>query len=117
VSEGRFAIEFFEAEGGVFMQPRPGPNGRVEVWINRKHPWYEAYANPRSVLESRNATNLLLLALAASEIRASDEKQALLEDVRCDDITPFLRKTVRVLKAVLPQAGEEADEEPVAVEG
>lgn len=110
VTEGRFAIKFFEAEGGVFMEPRPGESARVEAWINKKHPWYDAYANPASVLEARNATNLLLLALAASEIRATDERQVWLEDLRCHEVSPFLRKSSRVLKSLLPQMDEEEEE-------
>jgi hypothetical protein len=113
--DGRFGIFFFEAEGGVFMDPRPGKSGRVEAWINRKHPWYESYANASTALEARNATNLLLLALAEAEIRATEEELPLIEGLRCDSINPFLRKSARILKSILPQAEEEADEEGVEI--
>jgi hypothetical protein len=109
-SQGRFAIKFFNAEGGVFMEPIPGINGQVIAKINRLHPWFDAYANPASILEARNACNLLLLSLASAEIRASDEEQAFLEGLRCDNITPFLRKAARLLKNIIPTSDEEKEE-------
>lgn len=109
IEAGRFAIDYFEAEGGVFMEPRPGPNGQVIVRLNKKHPWYSAYATPRTVLEARNATNLLLFALGVAEIRASDEEQVWLESLRCDGMNSFLRKSSRILQSVLPPTGEEEE--------
>jgi hypothetical protein len=103
----RFKIEHFEAEGGVFMEPVSGINGQVIARVNRKHPWFDAYANPGTILEARNAVNLLLFALATAEIRADDEKQAFLEGLRCDEINPFLRKTVRLMKMMLPPKDED----------
>lgn len=106
----RFAIEYFDAEGGVFMEPRPGENGQVVVRVNRQHPWHAAYANPTGILEARNAVNLLLFAWAATEIRVNDEKQAFMEDIRCTDLTPFLRLATRTMKNLLPRDEEQDDE-------
>jgi hypothetical protein len=106
---GRFALEFFEAEGGVFMEPKAGARGQVVVRLNKRHPWYTAYANPSSILEARNATNLLLMALAAIEIRVNDEKKDWLEDIRVHEVSRFLHKTTLAMDRILPKAAEQQD--------
>lgn len=98
----RFMIDKFSDQNGPFMEPVPGPNGQVIVRVNTAHPWYGSYANPSSLTEARNATNLLLFALGATEVRADEEKQIWLEAVRREDMTPFLRKAGRFLRQMVP---------------
>ena len=106
----RFMIEKFSDPNGPFMEPKAGADNSVIARVNTAHPWFSAYATPRSLTEARNATNLLLLALAATEVRASDDKQVWLEQVRRNDLTPFLRATSRLLKQFVPQDDEEEND-------
>jgi hypothetical protein len=110
----RYAIAFFDAAGGVFFEPSYGNGMQYVARINKAHPFFKFFygelinlPNPRA----RQAVDLLLIALARSELRARDQVKTVLEFQRESEWSPFLKAGLDILDQVDARDYEEEEED------
>mgnify|MGYP002623169714 FL=1 len=114
----RYAIGFFEAEGGVFYKPDLGNGLQRVALINKLHPFYQVFYTRLAIIQdqfARQAVDLLLLALADAELAAEDEELAAMYETQRESVwTPFLKVGLKKLEQLEPY---ESDEESVNDDG
>jgi hypothetical protein len=97
----RYAIEFFDSEGGVFYMPSFGTGMQRVAKINRRHPFFELFYGRLAALQDprpRQVVDLLLLALAQAELRADGLKRTTYEHEREREWSPFLGNALKILE-------------------
>jgi len=97
----KYAIRFFDSEGGVFYKPDFGNGMQRVAWINRRHPFFQIFyteiaksGNPRS----RQAVDLLFCALANAELRTCGDNRLFYENQRETQWSPFLKVGLSMLE-------------------
>lgn len=97
----RYAIEFFESEGGVFYMPTFGSGLQRVAKINKRHPFFGLFYARLAALEDprpRQVVDLLLLALAQAELNAEGVKRTTYEHEREREWSPFLGNALKILE-------------------
>jgi len=97
----RYAIEFFESEGGVFYMPSFGTGLQRVAKINKRHPFFELFYARLAALQdprARQVVDLLLLALAQAELKAEGVKRTTYEHEREREWSPFLGNALKILE-------------------
>jgi hypothetical protein len=97
----RYAIEFFESEGGVFYMPTFGTGLQRVAKINKRHPFFELFYARLAALQDarpRQVVDLLLLALAQAELKAEGVKRTTYEHEREREWSPFLGNALKILE-------------------
>lgn len=110
----KFAIDFFESEGGVFYKPDFGNGLQRVVLINKAHPFFKGFYAQligHGNAKARQAVDLLLLALAKSELEADDKLKATYANQREAEWTPFLKIGLNILDQLQPADPEEREED------
>jgi hypothetical protein len=110
----RYAIKFFESEGGVFYKPDLGNGLQRIAMINKCHPFFKGfYASlvGSGNSKARQAVDLLLLALAKSELEGDDNLKRIYEHQRDAEWTPFLKVSLNILDQLQPVDLEEREED------
>lgn len=110
----KFAVDFFEADGGVFFRPDYGNGMQVVAQINTAHPFFKFFysevanmPNPRP----RQAVELLLFALAKSELESDNKAKLMLSHKREAEWSPFLKLGYSILDDLVAENLEENEEE------
>jgi hypothetical protein len=107
-----FEIKFEEIPGGPFYRADYGAGIQVVVWINKKHPFFEdfyARLSGDNAMMGRNAINLLLIALAQCEVRATDDRvKEIYQLHRESKWSPFLKNALNNLTKIAMPKEEEA---------
>ena len=97
----RYAIDFFESEGGVFYMPSFGTGLQRVAKINKLHPFFGLFYARLAALEDprpRQVVDLLLLALAQAELKAEGVKKTTYENEREREWSPFLGNALKILE-------------------
>ena len=97
----RYAIDFFESEGGVFYMPSFGTGLQRVAKINKLHPFFGLFYARLAGLEDprpRQVVDLLLLALAQAELKAEGVKKTTYENEREREWSPFLGNALKILE-------------------
>lgn len=97
----RYAIDFFESEGGVFYMPSFGTGLQRVAKINKRHPFFGLFYARLAALPDprpRQVVDLLLLALAQAELKAEGVKQTTYEHEREREWSPFLGNALKILE-------------------
>lgn len=97
----RYAIEFFDSEGGVFYLPSFGTGLQRVAKINKRHPFFELFYARLAALQDprpRQVVDLLLLALAQAELKAEGVKRTTYEHEREREWSPFLGNALKILE-------------------
>lgn len=103
-----YRFEYFEDASGPFYRPEWGLSGQIVVWVNRKHPFYDAmYTAPMGKL-AQEALNLFLIALGKGELKATDATAKLwYEEQRTNVWSTFLSTAMRDLIGRMPASEAE----------
>lgn len=110
----KYAIKFFEAEGGVFFKPDFGNGMQRIAMINTAHPFFKSFYSQLASLDDprpRHAVELLLLALAKAELAAGSNVKKVLEHQRESEWSPFLKLGYGILDELAPNDEEESEED------
>lgn len=97
----RYAIEFFESEGGVFYVPSFGTGLQRVARINKCHPFFQFFYGRLAALPDprpRQVVDLMLLALAQAELKAEGVKRTTYEHEREREWSPFLGNALKILE-------------------
>lgn len=97
----RYAIKFFESEGGAFYKPDFGNGLQRVVMVNKAHPFFDLlYARLAKLKDPRprQAVDLLLLALAQAELRSDGIKRTCYENEREREWSYFLGNGLKILE-------------------
>ncbi len=110
----KYAIDFFDAPGGVFCEPSYGNGLQYVARVNKAHPFFKFFygelinlPNPRP----RQAMDLLLIALARSELKARDQVKTVLKFQRESEWSLFLKAGLDILDQVDARDYEEDEED------
>ncbi len=106
----RFAIEFFESEGGVFYKPSLGNGAQRVAMINKSHPFYRVFYTAVAEIGNpiaRQTVDLLLLTLANGELTATEEVAEMYEVQRESKWSQFLKVGLKKLEDTEPHREEE----------
>ncbi len=117
----RYAIEFFDARGGVFYEPGYGNGLQRVARINKLHPFFEVFYARLAALPdplARQTVDLLLLSLADAELAAGgqeegdegEELRRMYETQRESIWSPFLKTGLKKLQDLQPAVEEEIEE-------
>jgi hypothetical protein len=103
-----YRFEYFEDTSGPFYRPEWGLSGQIVIWVNRKHPFYDAlYTAPMGKL-AQEALNLFLIALGKGELKATDVTARLwYEEQRTNVWSSFLSTAMRDLIGRMPASETE----------
>ena len=103
-----YRFEYFEDASGPFYRPEWGLSGQIVIWVNRKHPFYDAlYTAPMGTL-AQQALNLFLIALGKGELKATDTTAKLwYEQQRTNVWSTFLSTAMRDLIGRMPASEPE----------
>lgn len=99
----RYAIAFFEAEGGVFFRPAYGNGLQRVAQINKQHRFFADCYSRLARLEDpkpRQVVDLLLLALAQAELQSDGPKRITYEHERQAAWSPFLETSLKLLDQI-----------------
>ncbi len=111
----KYAIQFFDAEGGVFYMPDFGNGLQRVAKINRAHPFFKSFYADLVKLphpQARQAVDLILLALAKAELEAGGDVKRMYEHQREAEWSTFLKLGFNILDQL--QSGDpEAREEDI----
>ncbi|MBY3327324.1 hypothetical protein HFO02_27720 [Rhizobium laguerreae] len=107
-----YIIDFYDEQRGPFYKPEWSYGTQVAVRINRLHPFFQALYAPLLKLdnadEAKQALDLLLIALARTELDATDEEASLwYETQRERKWSPFLADAYRLLQQTMAPPDEE----------
>jgi hypothetical protein len=109
----KYGIKFFSSEGGVFYKPGFGNGMQRVAWINTEHPFFKIFymelaksSSPRA----RQVVDLLLLALAKSELRTEGTNRRFYESQRENEWSPFLKLGLSILEDLQPAGAGEQQE-------
>lgn len=111
----KFAISFFDADGGVFYRPGLGNGLQVVAEINRRHPFYSTFYEHLALnadARARHAIDVLLLALAKAELGVEeDNHKDFYEHQREREWSDFLKYGLKHLERLQesPASEEEQD--------
>jgi hypothetical protein len=97
----RYAIQFFESEGGVFYMPSFGSGLQRVAEINKRHPFFGLFYARLAALDDprpRQVVDLLLLALAQAELKAEGVKRTIYQHEREREWSPFLGNALKILE-------------------
>jgi hypothetical protein len=97
----RYAIDFFESEGGVFYVPSFGTGLQRVAKVNKRHAFFELFYARLAALPDarpRQVVDLLLLALAQAELKAEGVKRTTYEHEREQEWSPFLGNALKILE-------------------
>ena len=110
-----YRTEYFEDPYAPFYRPEWGVGGQIVVWVNRKHPFYDALYTASMGKLAQEGLSLLLIALAKGELKATDPTAKLwYEEQRTKVWSSFLGTAMRDLIARMP-ASEKEEEVGTAV--
>lgn len=112
-----YAIDFFEAEGGVFYRPTFGNGYQKVVAINKAHPFCKLFY--AQLLDSGNERALavidsLLITLVEAELASEGKVKDFYEFQREHRWSPFLNIGLKVLDRIAPAASEEEEQQEIA---
>src|SRR5262249_47913600 len=104
---------FYDEPRGPFYKPEWQPGPRVAVLINRQHPFFEALYGPLLGLpngaQAKQAVDVLLIALARSELAIEDEQCAQWYETQRERAwSPFRADAYKVLQRAMAPVDEEA---------
>ncbi|HEV2715429.1 MAG TPA: ATP-binding protein [Terriglobales bacterium] len=97
----RYAIDFFDSEGGVFYMPSLGTGLQRIAKVNKRHAFFELFYARLAALPDprpRQVVDLLLLALAQAELKAEGVKRTTYENEREREWSPFLGNALKILE-------------------
>jgi hypothetical protein len=100
-----FAIGFFESDGGVFFKPTFGNGLQKVALINKLHPFFKLFYAPlvaKRDARARGAVDLLLLGLAEAELAAAGHSKTVLQSLREDRLSAFLKVGLQRLDEIQP---------------
>jgi hypothetical protein len=107
-------VDFFDVPGGVFFEPGYGNGLQRVARVNKAHPFFKFFygelinlPNPRP----RQAMDLLLIALARSELKARDQAKTVLQFQRESEWSLFLKAGLDILDQVDARDYEEDEED------
>lgn len=110
----KYAIQFFNSEGGVFYKPGFGNGLQRVAWVNTAHPFFKVFyteiaksGNPRA----RQAVDMLLLALARAELKTKGPNRLFYENQRESLWSPFLKVALSILDDMQSGNPDEQQEE------
>lgn len=110
----KYAIKFFESDGGVFYKPDFGNGLQRIAMINKLHPFFTAFysqLNGTGNSKARQVVELLLLALAKAELEGSVAMRQTYEGQREAEWSPFLKIGLSILEQMQPGDPEEREED------
>jgi predicted nucleic acid-binding protein len=108
----KYAIDFFESEGGVFYMPSFGTGLQRVARINKRHPFFSLFYARLAALEDprpRQVADLLLLALAQAELKAEGIKKGTYENEREREWSPFLANALKILEQLEYKLADDDD--------
>ena len=108
----RYLVDFFAAEGGVFMRPGQGNGLQIAAEINKSHPFFGVFYS--AVLQMgeervRSALDVLLFALAEAELKAEDDVADWYRIQRENVWSPFLAAGLRILDRIVDRHEDEEE--------
>lgn len=109
----KYAVEFFESQGGVFYEPSLGNGLQRVARINKLHPFYEVFYSRVAAMDdpvARHAIILLLLTLAEAELMGDETLRSFYEAQREGAWSPFLKLGLKKLEELEPEDAEDSDE-------
>ena len=110
----KYAVKFFNSEGGVFYKPGFGNGLQRVAFVNTAHPFFKVFyteitksGNPRA----RQAVDMLLLALARAELKTKGANRLFYENQRENLWSPFLKVGLSILDDMQSGDPDEQQEE------
>lgn len=112
----KYAIEFFQADGGVFYRPTFGNGYQQVVEINKAHPFFRLFY--AQLLDSGNeralaVLDLLLIALTTAELASEGKVKDFYEFQREHRWSPFLNIGLKVLDRIEPALSDTEEQQEV----
>lgn len=111
--EKKFAIRFFESEGGVFFKPDFGNGLQRVAMINKSHPFFRLLYARLAALDDarpRQAVDLLLLALAQAELQTEGAKRTMYQNEREREWSWFLGNSLKILEQLTHEMEDDAED-------
>jgi hypothetical protein len=111
----KYGIEFFDAPGGVFFEPDFGNGLQRIARVNKAHPFFKFFYGELINLPNarpRQAVDLLLLALARSELKARDQVKTVLQYQRESEWSPFLKLGLDIIDQIETRDYDGEEEAP-----
>ncbi|MBI1916467.1 MAG: ATP-binding protein [Planctomycetes bacterium] len=108
----KYAIKFFNSEGGVFYKPGFGNGLQRVAWINTDHPFFKVFYTEISKCGSpraRQVVDLLLLALAKAELQTEGVNKLFYENHREAHWSTFLKLGLTILEDL--QQGDPSEQQ------
>lgn len=109
----RYAVKFFEAEGGVFYKPDFGNGLQRVALVNKAHPFFDLLYARLAELDDprpRQTVDLLLLALAQAELKSEGMKRTVYENEREREWSGFLGNALKILEQLTHEMEDDAED-------